>query len=239
MGSKDDTMQLSVPDRMAGLAKAKASAETLKADERWSFQPGRDHSVTAEEARSTINDWPAAPKDVAEKLLDHYGPPNEATRTTLFWYATGPWSRMEVTADQVVHDFPTPHTDFLSQYVHWPIDPDRGGDLVRFDGSVLVDRTSGEVGARCDDEAMNILTLNLAVEILDGRRTVDEAREVYAETASAYMMGRDAPYAERLQFTPPSQPTNDPDESTIAHAMADQMVEKVKDLLGEGGETPR
>lgn len=38
-------------------------------------------------------------------------------------------------------------------------------ELVRFDGSVIIDRTAGEVAARCDMEAMNILTLNLVHDI--------------------------------------------------------------------------
>jgi hypothetical protein len=54
---------------------------------------------------------------------------------------------------------------------------------------VLVDRAAGELGARCDDEAYNTLTLNLAQEIVTGKRNVEEARKFYAETASAYVMG--------------------------------------------------
>ncbi|MDP9402755.1 MAG: hypothetical protein M3P85_05350 [Actinomycetota bacterium] len=55
--------------------------------------------------------------ETAEKILDNYGAPNEATPTKLLWYRVGPWSRMELTADEVVHNFPTPHTDYLTQYV--------------------------------------------------------------------------------------------------------------------------
>jgi hypothetical protein len=238
MGSKDDTLELSVPERMTGLAKAKASAERLKGEGRAISRLGDDQSVPAEQARAAIASWPPAPKNVAEKLLEHYGPPHEMTPTKFFWYSIGPWSRMELTADEIVHNFPTPHTDFLSQFVAYPVDGQRVSELVRFDGSVLVDRTAGEVGARCDHEAFNILTLNLAVEILEGRRTVEEARELYAETASAYMMGRDAPYAERLRFAPPSDRTNDADQATIAPAMVEQMMEKLKDVAGEG-KTPR
>ncbi len=66
-----------------------------------------------------IEQWPEAPKKAAEKILDHYGRPNEATATKMFWYRTGPWSRMELTADEdeVAHNFPTPHTDYFTQYV--------------------------------------------------------------------------------------------------------------------------
>ncbi len=153
--------------------------------------------------------------------MDHYGPPNEATPTRLLWYGAGPWVRMEVTADHVAHDFPTPHVDYFTQYVAYRVPPARAADLAEFDGSVLVDRTAGLLGSRCDHEAMNTLTLNLAVEIVEGARTVAEARDVYAQTAAAYTMGRDAPYAERLQFAPPAESTADPDEAVIGPAMAE------------------
>jgi hypothetical protein len=238
MEPQHDTLQLSASERITGLMKAKASAERLRAQGRPVSRVGREQSTTLASARSAVQGWPEAPQAVAEKLLEHYGAPHEATPTKLFWYDVGPWSRMELTADEVVHHFPTPHTDFLSQYVYYPVPPARAADLVQFDGSVLVDRTTGELGARCDHEPFNILTLNLAVEIAEGRRTVNEARDLYAETASAYLMGRDAPYAERLLFDPQDVEAADPDEATVAPAMVDQMVEKVKDIAGEG-DTPR
>ncbi|MGK5446272.1 hypothetical protein, partial [Streptomyces radiopugnans] len=83
----------------------------------------------------------------------------------------------------------------------------------------------------------NTLTLNLAVEIIEGRRTVADARHLYGETAAAYVMGRPAPYAEKLLFTP-QEGTADPDESVIPESMAHQIAEKVKDVFG-AGETPK
>ena len=145
-----------------------------------------------------------------------------------------PWSRMELTADEVLHNFPTPHTDYITQYVDFRVPPEKVSELVAFDGSVLVDRTAGQIGARCDHEAYNTLTLNLAVEIIEGRRTVEDARRFYGETAAAFVMGRPAPYAEKLQFAPPSGETADPDEAIIAQAMVDQAIEKAKDVLGVG-----
>jgi hypothetical protein len=67
-----------------------------------------------------------------------------------------------LTADEIVHNFPTAHTDYLTQYVGYRVPREKVSDLVAFDGSLLVDRTAGEIGARCDHEAYNTLTLNLA-----------------------------------------------------------------------------
>lgn len=77
-------------------------------------------------------------------------------------------------------------------------------DIARFDGSVVPNRTTGEVFAACDMEAMDILSLNLMHAIVIGQRTVDEARRQYAESASPYMLNRPDPYTERLLFDPPS-----------------------------------
>lgn len=66
---------------------------------------------------------------------------------------------------------------------------------------------------------------------------MEDARRLYGETANAFVLGRDAPYAEGLLFTPPTAETADPDESIIASGMAHQLKEKVKDAFG-AGETP-
>jgi hypothetical protein len=237
MGSKDDNLQTPTAQRVKSMMAVKAAAERLKAEGTAIGAYPRSESVTMDTARSVIERWPDAPKMTAGPLLDHYGAPDEATPSKLFWYRKGPWSRMELTADVVVHNFPTPHVDYFTQYVRYAVPPARASDLVAFDGSVILDRTTGEIGARCDHEAFNTLTLNLAVEIIEGQRTVDDARTLYAETAAAYMLGRPAPYAEKLLFTPTGDGAADADEAIIAPEMASQMVEKMKDAFG-AGETP-
>lgn len=234
MGSKDDTLQIPTKERLKSMAVVRRAAETLKAEGAASTTLAQQHSVPLDEARAIVETWPDAPKKTAQVILDHYGAPDEATPTKLFWHAVTPWSRMEITADQAVHNFPTPHTDYITQYVAYAVPPVKAGDLIAFDGSVLIDRTTGELGARCDHEAFNVLTLNLAVEIIEDRRSVEDSRELYAETAAAYVMGRPAPYAERLLFTPSAEGTADADQSNLAPQMAEQIAEKIKDMVGAG-----
>ncbi len=50
----------------------------------------------------------------------------------------------------VVHHWPTPHTDFLTQYIDYRVPPEKAHLIAMFDGSILVDRTRGEVAARAD-----------------------------------------------------------------------------------------
>jgi hypothetical protein len=121
----------------------KPSARRLQAEGGAASEVGQQQSVPLDQARAIVQSWPEAPKKAAEKLLKHYGAPNEATPTKLFWYRRGPWSRIELTADEVLHSFATLHVVYLTQYVDYQVRADKAADLVKFDGSVIVDRTAG------------------------------------------------------------------------------------------------
>ena len=136
----------------------------------------------------------------------------------------------------MAHNFPAPHTDFLTQVIDYRVPPENIPDIVRFDGSIYIDRTKGEVAARCDAEAANVLGMNMVHEIVTGKRTVDEAREVTAQNTVAYATGRNAPYAERLLFDVPQGGTHDLDESMLSGALLQQAGGKVKDVLTGGDE---
>ncbi|HVM38371.1 MAG TPA: hypothetical protein VM265_08295 [Sphingomicrobium sp.] len=164
------------------------------------------------------------------QMLRQYGPPNEGTAYRLIWYYNGPWKRTEVTRDEIAHNFPAPHTDYITNWIDYPVPVELATELTRYDGSCLIDRTAGEAGARCDSEAANFITLNFMHEIVSGQKNVDEAREAYAEQMSAYLLGRPAPYAERLLFDPPRGGTMDPDSAVLA-PQVEQVKEKAKDFL--------
>ncbi len=68
-------------------------------------------------------------------------------------------------------------------------------------------------------------------KIVTGEMNAEKAREVYTETAAAYVVSRSAPLAEGFQFELPQERTNDPDETTIAGAMLRQTAGKVKDIV--------
>ncbi|MEW5926968.1 MAG: hypothetical protein AB1941_05765 [Gemmatimonadota bacterium] len=218
-------------ERMATIARASGDAMHHKAEGEHETEYGTRYTVPLDEAEAIIASWPKAPKEGARQMLEQYGPPNEATPTKLFWYRKGPWKRIQVTRDVLIHNFPAPHSDFLTQWIDYHVPVEMVDAITRYDGSCLVDRTAGEAAARCDSEAANTITLNLMHEIVTGQRSVEEARKVYAENMAAYTVGRPAPYAERFLFPLPQQGTEDPDESMMAGAMARQAVGKVKDLL--------
>ena len=83
--------------------------------------------------------------------------------------------------------------------------------LAEFDGSVIAERTAGEVSARCHDEQANFLALNLMHDIVTGVKGVQEAREYYGKEFADYRRKKPTPYMERLRFSPPQVKTADPD----------------------------
>lgn len=231
-GPKD----LETGERMATLARASGDAMKHKAQGEHETEEGARLGVPLATVEALIENWPTAPKEGARQMLEQYGPPNEATPTKLFWYRKGPWKRIQITSDVLIHNFPAPHSDFLTQWIDYHVPVDKFDEIGRYDGSCLVDRTAGEAGARCDSEAANTITLNLMHEIITGKRSVEAAREVYAENMAAYTMGRPAPYAEQFLFAVPPGGTEDPDEGMGVGPMARQAVGKVKDVLTGGEE---
>jgi hypothetical protein len=225
-------------ERMATIARASANAMAHKSHGEYQTEGGVNSSVPLNEAKTIIQSWSEAPKEGAHKMLEQYGPPNEATPTKLFWYRKGPWKRIVITSDVITHNFPAPHSDYLTQWIAYHVPVEKFDEIGRFDGSCLVDRTAGEAGARCDSEAANMITLNLMHEIVTGAKSVEEARKAYAESMAAYTMGRSAPYAERLLFSPPDGGTEDQDEAMMAGAMAKQVAGKVKDMLTGSDNAP-
>ncbi|MFZ3589132.1 hypothetical protein ACOI1C_07540 [Bacillus sp. DJP31] len=181
--------------------------------------------------QTIIIDWPAMSKQSAHLTIEQYGPPNEAIASRLIWYNNGPWKRTIVFRDEIPHDFPQPHTDVIENFIDYRVPPEMFSELAKFDGSVIVERTKGEVSSRCDMEAANILSLNLMHEIVIGKLNAEQAREVYCEVTSAYMMNRPAPYAEKIQFEVSTEETMDTDVVMIGDAMIHQAARKVIDFV--------
>lgn len=102
----------------------------------------------------------------------------------------------------------------MQQWIDYKASPEMYDDIAAYDGSVVLERTTGEMSARCDKEPANFLALNLAHEVATGKRTVPEARKVYAEHVAAMLAERPAPYMEKLLFEAPSRGTGDPDLAT-------------------------
>ncbi|MGI8721066.1 MAG: hypothetical protein ACR2JG_02430 [Geodermatophilaceae bacterium] len=99
-----------------------------------------------------ITDWPEESQEAAQLVVDTYGEPTEATDSVLTWYKVGPWKRVIASKTWFTHDFPAPHSDSVESVVDYQVPTEFFTPLAEFDGSVIVERTAGELSARCHDE---------------------------------------------------------------------------------------
>jgi hypothetical protein len=166
-------------------------------------------------ANDIVADWPEESKEAAQLVMQAHGQPDEACASLLIWHERGPWRRIMAYREYDRHEFPAPHIDSVESFIPYNVPTEKVSELAAFDGSVVVNRTRGELSARCHDEQANFLALNLAHDIVTGQKTVQEARDYYAYEFLAYRRGDPTPYMDGLHFIP--QGAGDPDERTISN----------------------
>ena len=161
-------------------------------------------------------DWPKPSQAAAQEMLRAYGPPAEATPTMLAWQGNGPWLRTVVRKTPVEHDFPAKHMDVLEQVVEYRVPLNFFTPLATFNGSVVPSRTRGELSAQGDREAANILALNLADDIVQGRAKPDQARTAMAAGVRDLDAGRTPEAAAKLHILRQQGDTSDPDTAVVS-----------------------
>ena len=103
------------------------------------------------------------------------------------------------------------------------------GPLAEFDGSVIVERTAGEVSVRCSDEHANFLALNLVHDLVTGSKDVLEARSQYAKEFLDARRNKPTPYMEKLHFHPDNGRTADPDRRVLSYEDLEQAVREARE----------
>ena len=163
-----------------------------------------------------IASWPEASRMAATDMIEKYGQPQEITASMLMWKNNGSWKWTKVTRETTKHDFPISHPDLLEQAINYRAPIEKYDDLARYDGSVIVERTKGEMSARCDKEGANFLAINLGNDVATGKKSAEEARTYYAAAIKRFMSTKEMdPYMQKLQFQPSGQGTGDPDRAAV------------------------
>ncbi|MDQ3623616.1 MAG: DUF4142 domain-containing protein [Verrucomicrobiota bacterium] len=193
--------------------------------------PARDRKQPAPAAsadRAAIDKiiaaWPERPRLGAQQMIAKYGPPQEATAERLIWHRMGQFKRITVTKSEDHHDFPLPHMDYMEHTIDYRVPTAKADELTKFDGSATFDKTRGELSARCDLEGHNILTLNIAHDILTGKKDAEEARKVFGQNIADDIAGKYPPYTVALQFEPET-PAADADKPSMPGAPKRAMKE--------------
>jgi hypothetical protein len=181
------------------------------------------------EKTQVVDNWPEASREAAQLVIDKYGEPDEATDTQLTWHRPGPWKRIVASKAFYQHDFPAPHIDAVESVIDYRVPPEKFSALAKFDGSVVVERTAGEVSARCHDAEANFLALNLMHDIVTGARNVDEARSYYAKEFADYRRKKPTPYMQGLRFQPAAGGAADPDTRVLSDADLQRAAERARD----------
>ncbi len=172
--------------------------------------------------------WPEESREAAQLVIDQYGEPDEATATQLIWHQRGPWKRIIASKAFYRHDFPAPHFDSVETVIDYKVPVDKFTPLAAFDGSIVVERTVGEVSARCHDEEANRLALNLMHDIVTGAKTVEEARQYYAKEFADYRRKMPTPYMDKLHFAAAAGDCADPDIRILSDEDIRQASEEGK-----------
>jgi len=159
-------------------------------------------------------------------MKKQYGEPAEKTASMMMWKNTGQWKKTVVYSKEFQHDFPMPHTDVMQQWIDYKVPAEKYTDLAHFDGSVVCNRTNGEMSARCDKEGANFLAINLANDIVKGTKGVKEARDFYATSVKEMINGGKPAYMEKLQFNVANGNTADADKPSSIITEEDMMKAK-------------
>ena len=67
---------------------------------------------------------------------------------------------------------------------------------------LTVNPSGDELTVKGESEAKNLLAMNLADEVIQGKKTPEEALEFYRKTVELSAAGKTSPYMEGLQFRP-------------------------------------
>ncbi len=177
---------------------------------------------------SLTSEWSDDAREAAQLVIDQYGDPDEVAPSLLLWHHPGPWKRIVATREVHEHNFPAPHLDSVESVIDYKIPDEKARDLYLFDGSVVINRTEGEVSARCHDEQANFLALNLMHDIATGAKDVQQARDYYALEFLNARRKKPTPYMEKLHFSPMQGATADPDARVLSEESLKNAVEEGK-----------
>jgi len=143
------------------------------------------------QALERIDRWSPEPRIIARQVMEKYGPPQAVLADRLVWNAHRPWKRIAV-------------YDASGAPLEQVVDYD--GPVYKLEKPLLfpygsrVDAFNGELSARGSSEEINRLALNLADDVIHGRRTPQDAYRFYLRTVDLAVAGKSSPYLDHLRF---------------------------------------
>src|SRR5579859_3658724 len=159
-----------------------------------------ESSSPVQTPETVIKDWPETSRTIALAMIQGYGEPTRFTDDALIWYDNGPWKKSVVYRGAWPHYTGRKDKDYLEQTIAYRVPDGKFEALMRFDDRIRIDQSRGELSARSESEEMNYLTINLAEEIITGKRSVEGAREFCRKTEDLSASGKSSPYQHGFVF---------------------------------------
>lgn len=175
-------------------------------------QTENKNKAAFDKATSLTAGWPEASTLAAREIIVKHGDPQETTSETLIWRNIAPFKRIIVHKTTYQHKFPFLHQNAVEHVVDYRAPASKVQSVWNYNGSIVLDRTKGEMSAFGDNESQNILALNLAHDVLTGKRGTDNARVTYGKEMLSYMNGNMTAMTQVLSFGGQYQ-TQDPGTS--------------------------
>jgi len=165
------------------------------------LEDATDIAVSGKTPESIIISWPTYSYRLARMMIAKYGQPSEAREKSLVWHDNGPWKKTVVyREDPAGRVFK--RRGRLEQSAAYPVPADKHDALARFDKEIEPDTDQGRLIVRSDSEVENFLTVNLAYEVINGRRTPKEASELRQKLSHLQRSGKASQYTDGLMFAP-------------------------------------
>ncbi len=153
-----------------------------------------------EKATNLTSGWPESSVNAAKEMTAKYGVPNESTSDTLIWKNVAPFKKIIVHKEVYSHRFPLLHQNALEHVVDYKAPVAKVDDIWRYNGSIVLDRTKGEMSSFAENEAMNILAMNLANQVMTGMMGSEDARVTFGKETMNYLNGKKTSFTSVLSF---------------------------------------
>jgi hypothetical protein len=145
--------------------------------------------------------WPEGAALAARLMVEQYGPPQWSSAGQLEWSSAAPWKRIVVRGRG---------QGFLEQAVGYRVPHEKLAALLEFGRGLRPDLARGELAAFGESEESNLLRLNLADDIAQGRMSAEQAGRAHEDTLRKAYAGKSSPYLERLLFATTLPPEPEP-----------------------------
>lgn len=154
-------------------------------------QIAKGYSGYAEEAESRqykkdlVKHWHHEDaKEYAMTLLKKFGKPDEITAGFCAWRGIEGFDWVKVFDESLVHTFPKHHRDFVYSYLNLKVSPQLTKAFVDVTDSIVVDRLSGDVYARCGNLKANAITMAFVIDCIEGK--AKPTKQEYARRIMKY-----------------------------------------------------